>query len=137
MKPRRPILRLRNAPSAGERRTNAHNAYLSEGDGDSYPSRRPNPVKQGISFDSYPSQANEAGTDTDRTKPLETRDWDGGTDTNPSFSGNGPRRNVASVAISRCLSGNGKEGPADRPVDPGPNPGERLGDAYRRATDGE
>ena len=37
----------------------------------------------------------------------------------------------------RPLSGNGKEGPADRPVDPGPNPGERLGDAYRRATDGE
>ena len=46
-------------------------------------------------------------------------------------------------AISRPLSGNGKEGPADRPVDPGPNPGEPLGDAYseaankyRRATDG-
>lgn len=34
MKPRRPILRLRNAPSSGEKRTNAHNAYLSEGDGD-------------------------------------------------------------------------------------------------------
>ena len=31
MKPRRPILRLRNAPSSGERRTNAHNAYLPEG----------------------------------------------------------------------------------------------------------
>ena len=49
------------------------------------------------------------------------------------------------VFISRRpLSGNGKEGPADRPVGPGPNPGERLADAYseaankyRRATDGK
>ena len=40
-------------------------------------------------------------------------------------------------AISRPFSGNGKEGPADPPVNPGPNPGERLADRYRRATDGE
>ena len=33
----------------------------------------------------------------------------------------------------RPLSGNGKEGPADPPA----NPGEPLGNAYRRATDGE
>ena len=81
---------------------------------------------------------NEAGTDTDRTKPLETRDWDGGTDTNPSSPGSGPRRNVASVAISRGLSGCGKEGPADPPELPAQPPGTKTaGDAYREARDGE
>ena len=94
-------------------------AYFPEA-GDSYPSRRPNTVKQGISFDSYPSQVNEAGTDTDRAKPLETRDWDGGTDTNPSSPGSG------------------KEGPADPPELPAQPPGSRsAGEAYRRRRDGE
>ena len=94
-------------------------AYFPEA-GDSYPSRRPNPVKQGVSCNSNPSQGIGVGTDTDRTKPLETRDWDGGTDTN-----RGSRREAA------------PEPSRGRPVNPGPNPGERLGDAYRRATDGE
>ena len=57
----------------------------------------------------------------------------------------GEGRKRRHVFISRRpLSGNGKEGPADRPVGPGPNPGERLADAYseaankyRRATDGK
>ena len=91
-------------------------AYFPEA-GDSYPSRRPNPVKQGISFDSYPSQVNEAGTDTDRTKPLETRGWDGGTDTN-----RGSRREDAPAPVEMPSQPSGTRTAAE---------------AYRRKKDGE
>ena len=91
-------------------------AYFPEA-GDSYPSRRPNPVKQGVSCNSYPSRGIGVGTDTDRTKPLETRDWDGGTDTN---------------------RGSRREDAMERPALPSQPPGTpTAGDAYRRAHDGE
>ena len=91
-------------------------AYFPEA-GDSYPSRRPNPVKQGISCDSYPSQGIGGGTDTDRTKPLETRDWDGGTDRNRGTPGEDGQKPPAL--------------PSQRSGEP------TAGDAYRRRSDGE
>ena len=94
-------------------------AYFPEA-GDSYPSIRPPAVKQGISCDPYPSTGDQGWTDTDRTKPLETREVDGWTDRK-----RGSRREVA------------PEPSRDPPANPGQNPGGRLGDAYRRATDGE
>ena len=91
-------------------------AYFPEA-GDSYPSRRPNPVKQGISCDSYPSQGIGSGTDTDRTKPLETRDWDGGTDRNRGTPGEDGQKPPAL--------------PSQRPGEP------TAGEAYRSGKDGE
>ena len=95
-------------------------AYFPEA-GDSYPSRRPNPVKQGISCDSYPSQGIGGGTDTDRTKPLETRGWDGGTDRN-----RGSRRQGApdSLAEPSALFSQ-------------PRGESTAGKEYQRAKDGE
>ena len=54
-------------------------AYLPD-TGGVYPSRRPNPVEQGVSCDSHPSRGNGAGTDADRTNSLAPWGWDGGTD---------------------------------------------------------
>ena len=95
------------------------NAYFPEA-GDSYPSIRPPAAKQGISCDPYPSTGDQGWTDTDRTKPLETREVDGWTDRN-----RGARREGAPAP------------PREPAPAPGPNPGERLGDAYRRAKNGE
>ncbi len=91
-------------------------AYFPEA-GDSYPSIRPPAAKQSVSCDPYPSTGDQGWTDTDRTKPRETREVDGWTDTN-----RGSRREDAQASVSL----------------PSQPPGtERLGDVYRRAKDGE
>ena len=90
-------------------------AYFPEA-GDSYPSIRPPAVKQGISCDPYPSTGDHGWTDTDRTKPPETREVDGWTDTN---------------------RGSRREDATEPPALPSQPPGTpTAGGAYRRAHDG-
>ena len=83
-------------------------------------SQRPNTTRQGSSGDCNTSRPELLGTDTDRTKPYETRDWDVGTLQPSRNQGNGTKLTPMQVSL---------------PTQP---PGtERARDAYRRARDGE
>ena len=78
-------------------------------------SQRPQAAIQGDSGDFNPSRPDPLGTDADRTKPCENRDWDAGTLRSP-------RNNPTAPA------------PVSLPPQP---PNRPMGEAYRKARDGE
>ena len=93
----------------------AWEAYFPESGGFKA-SQRPKAAVQGVSGDFNPSRPDPLGTDADRTKPYENRDWDVGTLRSPRNNGTAP----APVSLSPQ--------PPNRPM---------AGEAYRNARDGE